>query len=234
MSSWKQKRFWTAAAVAPHPEGFTVHLDGRQVKTPAKADLVVPTEEMAQAIAAEWDAQEGEVRPAEMPVTRGANAAIDKVRVQHDEVADMLAAYGDADLLCYRAAEPEELVRRQSEAWDPMLDWAAEALGARLEVRTGVIHAPQPQPALDRLAERVQAMTAFQLAAFHDLVSLSGSLVLAFAAVHRLQPVERLWEMSRIDETWQEELWGVDEEARALAERKRQDFLLAARFFDMS
>ncbi len=234
MSEWKTKRFWTAAAVVEVGNGYGVELDGRPVKTPAKASLVVPTRALAAEIAAEWDAQEGEIRPDGMPVTRAANAAIDKVTPQHAEVADMLAAYGDADLLCYRAEEPAELVMRQAAAWDPLLDWAAEALGARLEPVTGVMHAPQDAKALRMLARQVHAMDAFALTAFHDLVSLSGSLVIGFAAVHKLHDIGVLWRLSRVDEDWQEEAWGTDEEATARAARKESDFAAAKRFHDLA
>ena len=132
MSEWKAKRFWKAARTEEADGGFTVLLDTRTVKTPAKAALVVPTQTMADAIAAEWDAQDEVVDPTKMPFTRSANSAIDKVSVQHAEVAQMLADYGDADLLCYRAERPQGLIDRQAAAWDPLLDWAADALGARL------------------------------------------------------------------------------------------------------
>ena len=135
MTGWKRKRFWKQARVVADGDGFAVELDGRPVRTPAKAALRLPGRAMAQAIAAEWDAQEDEIAPATMPFTRTANAAIDKVTPQRAEVAAMLAAYGDSDLLCYRADRPAELVRRQAESWDPALDWAATALGARRVAR---------------------------------------------------------------------------------------------------
>ena len=234
MSEWKAKRFWKAADVAEEGGGFTVRLDGRPVKTPAKSPLVVPTPQMAQAIAAEWDAQEDVIDPGSMPVTRAANAALDKVRPQHAEVAQMIADYGDADLLCYRADSPAELVQRQAEAWDPLLDWAARDLGARLRPVTGVMHAPQDATALRTLSERVHKMEAFTLTAFHDLVSLSGSLVIGFSALHDLHDTATLWRLSRIDETWQEDQWGTDEEAAALAARKESDFFAAKRFHDLA
>jgi chaperone required for assembly of F1-ATPase len=234
MTEWKAKRFWKTATVAAAPGGYTVQLDGRPVKTPAKAPLEVPTEALAAAIAAEWDAQEGEVDPGAMPATRSANAAIDKVRPQHAAVAEMIAAYGDTDLLCYRADAPEGLVQRQAEAWDPLLAWAERDLGARLRPVTGVMHAPQDAAALAALTAQVRAMDAFALTAFHDLVSLTGSLILGFAAVHDQHPPETLWALSRLDETWQEEFWGVDEEARQTALRKQSDFLHAKRFHDIS
>ncbi|MFL4470031.1 ATP12 family chaperone protein [Tateyamaria armeniaca] len=234
MSEWKQKRFWTSVASKEGVDGWTIELDGRPVKTPAKAALLLPTSVMADAVAREWDAQDGVIDPLSMPFTRSANAAIDKVAGQHSEVADMLAAYGDADLLCYRADAPDELVQRQSETWDPYLDWAADTLGARLHPRTGVIHESQDGEALQRLSEQVHALDAFALAAFHDLVSLSGSLVLGFAAAQDLNPVPSIWAASRVDETWQEEQWGADEEAQSVAEIKKTSFFHAKSFFDAS
>lgn len=231
MSAWKAKRFWSDASVVKTDNRFAIELDGRPVKTPAKRTLAVPTRGMAEAIAAEWQAQEGEVKPETMPVTKTANAAIDKVAVQHSEVADMLAAYGDADLLCYRAASPESLVARQAEAWDPMLDWADQALGVRLETREGIMHAPQDPKMLARLSARTHALTDFELAAFHDLVSLSGSLVLGFAASMQAHDIENLWDISRLDEIWQAEQWGKDDDAEALAERKKASFMHAGRMF---
>ncbi|MDX2485369.1 MAG: ATP12 family protein [Pseudodonghicola sp.] len=234
MSEWKQKRFWTDVSVEKDADGYSVALDGRLIKTPAKARLRLPAREMAEAVAAEWAAQEGEIDPRRMPFTRSANAAIDKVRTQHGEVADMLAAYGDSDLLCYRADSPQELVERQAEAWDPALEWAETALGARLELRSGVIHQPQQPDALERLRAQVHALDAFRLAAFHDLVSLSGSLVLGFAAAQDWRDAGALWDLSRLDELWQEEHWGVDDEATALAAYKRDAFLHAKRFYDFA
>lgn len=234
MSEWKQRRFWTDVTVREVEGGFGVELDGRQVRTPGKAVLRMPTEAMARAAAAEWEAQDGTVNPLTMPFTRSANTAIDKVAHQHGDVADMLADYGDSDLLCYRADGPEELASRQAESWDPALDWAATELGARLEPRVGVMHAAQALDSLQELRARVHAMTNFQLVGFHDLVSLSGSLVLGFAAAMDWRDAEILWQMSRLDETWQEEQWGEDEEARAAAEIKRLAFHHAKRFFDLS
>lgn len=234
MSDWKPKRFWKDSAVVEAGGGFTVELDGRRVKTPAKAALFLPTRAMAEAVAQEWDAQDKVVDPASMPYTRSANAAIDKVHHQHGEVADMLADYGDSDLLCYRAEHPAALTERQAEHWDPALDWAAETLEARLLTVSGVVHQPQPAAPLERLRARVHDMSDFHLAAFHDLVSLSGSLILGFAAAMNWREADAIWRISRLDELWQEEQWGEDEEAREQAELKRQAFLHAKRFYDVS
>ncbi|MGH1331166.1 MAG: ATP12 family chaperone protein [Paracoccaceae bacterium] len=235
MSDWAAKRFWkeTAVEAAADGAGFEVRLDGRMVRTPAKTPLVLPTRAMAEAVAREWDAQEGKINPLGMPVTRGANAALDKVAAQHSEVADMIADYGDSDLLCYRAASPAELIARQAQAWDPLLDWAETALDARLLPRTGVIHQPQDSGAIAALRERVHALDPFELAAFHDLVAMSGSLVIGFAALHEYAPISQLWDLSRIDEDWQIEQWGKDDEAAELAEVKRAAFMSALTFYQL-
>lgn len=227
MSDWKAKRFWKEADVVAIEDGFTVELDGRRVKTPAKRPLTLPTRAMAEAVAAEWQAQEKLIDPRSMPVTKTANAALDKVAVQKAEVAEMLAAYGDSDLLCYRADSPEELVARQAAQWDPMLDWARDALGISLEPRQGIIHAPQLPEALAEIRRRTEALDAFELAAFHDLVSLTGSWALGYAAYMQAFAPEDIWQWSRLDETWQAEQWGKDETAEAEAEIKRQAFLHA-------
>lgn len=233
MSGWKAKRFWKEATVEEVEGGWTVRLDARPVKTPAKAPLVLPTRALAEAVADEWEAQQGEVRPDTMPFTRAANSAIDKVAPQRAEVVAIIAAYGNSDLLCYRATGPQVLCDRQARAWDPLLDWAADTLGARLVATAGVMHIAQDQAALDRLTARVAAMTPFQVAAFHDLVALSGSLVLALAVVDGQINPQSAWELSRLDETWQIEQWGEDGEAAAAAEVRRAAFHQAARFFGL-
>lgn len=231
MSGWAAKRFWKETTVGAAEGGFQVRLDGRAVKTPAKSPLVVPSRALADAMAAEWDAQEDSVDPNTMPVTRMCNSAIDKVAVQHAAVADMLAAYGDSDLLCYRATNPQELIARQAEKWDPILDWAVDSLNAPLKPVSGIIHAAQDEAALKSLTYRVHALSAFQLTAFHDLVSMSGSLILAFAVTHGRLDADAAWSLSRLDELWQEEFWGKDEEAQELVEKKSKEFALAAWFF---
>lgn len=231
MAEWKQKRFWSDVTVAQKDDGFTILLDGRQVKTPAKAVLVVPTRALAELVAQEWDAQEGDVNPETMPMTRAANAALDKVTAQFDEVAALLAAYGESDLLCYRATAPEELIARQAAAWDPLLDWANASLGAPLKSGQGVMFIDQDPVSIQKLNKIVFAYTPFELTAFHDLVSMSGSLVLALAITQGHLDVADAWELSRVDENWQIEQWGADEEAQEITEAKRQSFVHAFRFF---
>lgn len=231
MSAWKAKRFWKQATATETEGGYTVQLDGRPVKTPAKTLLVVPTLAMAQAIAAEWEAQTGAVKPETMPFTRSANSALDKIIPQFQDVADILAAYGGTDLLCYRATGPEALVARQAATWDPLLDWSAAELGAPLRATAGVMHIAQDDRSLQNLRALVMTLSPFQLAGFHDLVAISGSLVLGFAVTRgRLAP-QAAWEASRIDEAWQTEQWGEDEEAAASEAVRHADFLQAARFY---
>ncbi|MCU9848406.1 ATPase [Defluviimonas sp. WL0024] len=234
MSGWKAKRFWKTVAVVEAEGGYGVTLDARPVRTPAKCALVLPTRAMAEAIATEWEAVEKEVDPRRMPVTRAANAAIDKVAPQFDEVATLIAAYGGTDLLCYRAVAPEALAEAQAAAWDPLLDWAAREYGARLNVTRGVVPVAQPAESLVRLTAAVRALSPFELTALHDLVSLSGSLVLGLAATRPEFDSETLWRHSRFDEDWQTEQWGEDEEAVAAARMKRDDFLFARHFWNIS
>ncbi|TQS73496.1 ATPase [Rhodobacteraceae bacterium] len=231
MSIWVAKRFWTTAATVEVQNGFGVSLDGRLVKTPAKAGLHVPTKAMAQAIAREWDAQEGEIDPTSMPLTRAANAAIDKVGPQHAEVAAYIAEYGGTDLLCYRAGDPPALVQRQAQAWDPMLEWAQTRYGVHLVRTTGVLPVDQDATALATLHAQVVAMDAFELSALHDLVGISGSLVLGLAVTQGALSGQQAWDLSRVDENYQISQWGEDEEAAELAAFKRAALLSAEEFW---
>jgi chaperone required for assembly of F1-ATPase len=224
------KRFWTAAGVAADPEGWAVVLDGRPVKTPAKARLILPTERLARAVAEEWDAQQGEVRPALMPLTRTANSAIDKVAPMAAAVVEEIARYGGTDLLCYRATAPTGLIARQAAAWDPWLDWIA-GQGAALRVTSGIVHVAQPEDSLDRLTAQVARRSHFELAALYDLVAITGSLVLGLAVAEGRLEASDAFDLARVDEDWQAEQWGIDDEAAESAQVKRQAMRDAGRFF---
>lgn len=232
MTGWAARRFWTAVTVAPAPDGgHAIRLDARPLRTPAKQLLILPTHALAEAVAAEWAAVEGPVDPRRMPFTRSANAAVDKVTPQFAEVAALVADYGGSDLLCYRAEAPEALAARQAAAWDPILDWAARRHDVRLTVTRGVVPVAQRPECLAKLAARVHATTPFELTALHDLVSLSGSLLIGLAATEPDADPEALWPLSRIDEDWQVESWGRDDSAAAAAEAKKHAFLHAHRFW---
>ena len=233
MSDWAAKRSWKTVAIECQDAQHVILLDGKLVKTPAKATLAVPTHAMAEAIAAEWNAQKEKIDPRTMPNTRSANAAIDKVTPQKAEVAALIAAYGEDDFLCYRAPAPQELIERQKEAWDPLLSWAAEVLDAPLLTVEGVMHVEQPANSVINLTALVTAQTPFELAALHDLVSMSGSLVIGLAAQAGAFGNDDLWIRSRLDELWQIEHWGQDDDAHATAEIKRDAFLHADRFYKL-
>ncbi|NAZ35864.1 ATP12 family chaperone protein [Rubellimicrobium sp. CFH 75288] len=230
---WAPRRFWTRVDVLDSEGLWTVALDGRQVRTPEGAVLRLPTRSFAEAVAAEWRAQGERVEPLSMPATRLANAAIDRVTPNRGPVAAALAAYAETDLLCHRADRPERLVRRQREGWDPILAWAAETLGADLCAVEGLMPARQPPADLGRLRGLVEEMPPFSLAAFHDLVTLTSSLLLGLAVAKGRLDAEEAWSLSRLDEEFQMEEWGRDEEADAAAAVRRAAFLDAARLWDL-
>lgn len=224
------RRVWASCEAARVEGGFGVLLDGKPLRTPAKSVLAAPAMGLAEAVAREWDFEGDSADPESMPMTRMANSAIDRVAPNHARIAAMLSEYGESDLLCYRAEEPEELVRRQSEAWDPLLEWAGRELHAPLEIAVGMMPRPQPASSLERLRSQVFRLDAFALGGFHELTVLSGSLVIALAALHGFSDPEALWESAALDETWQIEKWGEDTEAAEALGRRRRDFLLAERF----
>ncbi len=229
MSLTPRRRFWTRSTVRPAAGGFGVALDTRPLRTPAGADLVVPTEALAGAVAAEWDAIERDIDPALLPLTRAANAAIDRITPARDAVIAAIASYGASDLVCYRADRPLALAERQAAAWDPWLIWSARCLGAPLVAVTGVMHEAQPAASLAALRAAVAAHDAFGLAGLNGLVALSGSLVLGLAVARAALAPETAWDLGRIDETWQAEHWGLDAEAEAAAAAARAEFLDSAR-----
>lgn len=224
------KRFYRAVEVAEERSGFGIRLDGRPVRTPGRAPLVVTSRPLAEAIAAEWAAQAETILPRTMPMTRLASTAVDRVTPQREQVIDDVAAYAGTDLVCYRAAAPPDLVHRQHESWQPLVDWAALSYDAPLVVTTGMMPVGQPREALGALRAAVAAHDDFALAALVVATQASGSLVVALAlATSRLDP-EAAFAAAQIDETHQIERWGEDEE---LAERRaaiRADLEEAARF----
>jgi chaperone required for assembly of F1-ATPase len=229
-----RRRFWTKVTVrAEEQGGFGVLLDSRPLRTPEKRVLCLPTEALAQAVAAEWSGIEGEIRPEELPFTRAANSAIDRVATDPAPVVDTLAAYGETDLLCYRAEGPAQLQDRQAALWDPWLEWSRRELSAPLFAVAGVIHQPQPVESIAALHGFVVDHNAFELTGLHDLVTLSGSLVLALAVSHGALEGSVAWTLSRLDEIWQAEQWGKDAEAEQAARVKREAFLRAERLLQL-
>jgi chaperone required for assembly of F1-ATPase len=207
------KRFYKEVSIAPAEGGFAVLLDGRAVKTPAHNNLVLPTEKLAAAIAAEWRGQGEEVIATSMPLLRLANSVIDGVTARRGEVVDAVMRFAENDLLCYRAHQPPELVARQSAGWDPWLDWARRRYDANLVVATGLNHVDQTPDALAALRQAVEELDPFALGALHVIASITGSLVLALAVADSAANGAQVFALSRIDEIYQAEKWGEDAEA---------------------
>jgi chaperone required for assembly of F1-ATPase len=224
------KRFYEKAAAQPHTEGFVLALDGRPAHTPGKTPIAVGSRALADAIAAEWNAQADVIDPTTMPLTRLVNTALDGVSRRMPEVATETARYAGSDLLCYRAEDPQRLVARQTQLWDPILAWAEDSLGARFVCSEGIIYAEQPEPALVSIREAVDAIeNPLALAALATMTSLMGSVLLALAVAHgRLLP-EQAWAAAHVDEDFQMEVWGTDEEAGERRARRWADMEAAAR-----
>ena len=227
------KRFWRKAEIVEADDGFGIALDGRRVKTPARADLLIPTKPLAEAIAAEWNECGDDVDPRAMPLTGLANAAIDRIAPDKENYAAGIASYGESDLVCYRAEGPETLVRWQSESWDALLAWARRRYDVDFNCQTGIMHVPQPEETVRKLAHAVAALDAFQLAGLSPLVTIGGSLVAGLAVLEDMMPAETAWDAVSLDDRWQLEQWGDDPEARAALDARRRDFLAAARFLDL-
>jgi len=227
------KRFWKKATAEPRAEGWTVLLDGREVRTPKRAPLLVPGERLAEAIRNEW-ANVGEtIEPRALPLTGLANAAIDHATPDPAAFAAPLARYGEGDLLCYRADAPEPLVRAQAEAWDPLLAWASHRYDAEFRVVTGVVHTPQPPHTVRRLAAAVGALDPFRLVAMNPLVTIGGSLVAALALLEGETDEEGAWDATQLDDIWQAEKWGEDAEALAMREGRRRAWAAAAQLLSL-
>jgi chaperone required for assembly of F1-ATPase len=227
------KRFYSKAEIVPEEGGVAVRLDGRPIKTPARNALLVPTEELAEAIAEEWNAQGEEIDPRSMPLTGLANAAIDMVAPDPRAFARALAAFGESDMLCYRTEGPDSLVRRQNDTWDPLLDWARRRFDVDFEIVCGVMHRHQPGETVARLARAVSERDPFRLAGLSPLVTISGSILVALALAEGEIGLDAAWTAAMLDEAWQAEQWGVDPLAVAALEGRRGEFEAGYRFLTL-
>ena len=218
------KRFYKDAVVGAHEAGYAVFLDGRVAKTPARRPLLVGEVKVAEALAAEWDAQQGEINPAAMPLTRIVNAALDRVANESDAVRGEIVKYAGSDLVCYRAEGPATLTAAQEEAWAPILAWARQRLGARFVLAEGVIHVAQNRETLAAVDEALRALDPLKLAAVSTVTTLTGSALIALALADGALSAEAAWAAAHVDEDWQMSQWGID----AMAMERR-----AARFEEM-
>lgn len=227
------KRFYTSVAVEDRDGGLALLLDGKPVRTPGKAQLLLPSRALAEAVAEEWRAQKGRIDPATMPVTKLANSVIDGVARREQAVIDDILAYAGSDLLCYRADGPRGLIEAQQAHWDPVLAWAKSALRAPFVLSEGVVHVPQPQASLDRLKDALGGRDPFSLTALHVMTGLTGSALLAFAVALGQMTPEEAWTAAHVDEDWQISQWGEDAEAAARRAARRRDFAAAARMLTL-
>jgi chaperone required for assembly of F1-ATPase len=227
------RRFYQRADILPADGGYALALDAKPVKTPAKRDLTVPTAALARAIAAEWNAQAAEIRPAEMALTQIANTAIDRVGPQRAFIVRQVAEYAGTDLVCYRAARPPELSARQQAVWQPLVDWAGLRYDAPLEITTGLIPIAQPAPSLQTLAAAVGEHDDFTLAALMVATAACGSLVIALALAEGRIGADEAFAASQLDESFQIEAWGEDSEQTQRRRALANDIAAAVRFLDL-
>lgn len=228
------KRFYKEAAAAPAEQGYGIFLDGRPVNTPARRPLVAPSLPLMEAVAAEWARQGETIDPATMPLTKLMNTALDGVATHMAEVEADTARYAGSDLICYRAGEPESLAAAQCAAWDPLVAFAREKLGAKLALAEGVMFIEQPQEALDAVSRALRdyvgqgAGAPFRLAALNVMTTLTGSVIIALAAALHQIDARKAWEAANVDEDWQMRAWGEDAEAMARRSARFQEFEAAA------
>lgn len=223
----RRKRFYAKAGVVETPEGFAITLDDKPIRTPSGRQVVGPTRQIAEAIAAEWDAQQEIIDPLTMPLTRLANSVIDAVVDRVDAVTEDVAKYLQSDLLFYRAGQPDALVAREAEHWDPVLFWAADMLGAHFILAEGIVHVRQPDSAV-AAARAALPKDPWSIAALHVLTTLTGSVLLALALMRGVLDEDQVWAAAHVDEDWNMEKWGVDEEVAERRAARLVDFRAAA------
>lgn len=229
-----RKRFYEAATFAESEAGFQILLDGRPIRTPAGQKLAVPSQALAAAIAAEWNAQGETIVPATLPMTKLANSAIDAVADKRADVVDDIVRYAGSDLLCYRASSPAELVARQAAAWNPILAWVEVKYNALFAITSGVTYSDQPPASLEAIRNALLPLDAFKLAALHVMTALTGSALISLAHIGGFLDCDSAWKASRIDEDWQVERWGEDYEAAQRNVTRFTEFETASRFYYMT
>lgn len=222
-----RRKFYTTASVVEDGNGFAVALDGKTIRTPGKNALIAPARELADAMAAEWNAQGETIDPMSMPLTRLANSAIDGVAANTQAVADDIAKYFGSDLLLYRAGFPEELIARQAQHWDPVLRWAADDLNAHFILTEGVMHVAQPDEAIAAAREKLPK-DVWPLAAMHVATTITGSALLALALKEGLLDSRQVWAAAHVDEDWNRDKWGADDEVEARRAARLRDFEAAS------
>lgn len=229
------KRFYKAVTKTAVDGGFAIHLDGRPVKTPARNPFHLPTPVLAEAIAAEWDAQDEDIDPVTMPLTALAQGALDQVSEERERILGRITAFADSDMLYYRADDNQQaLADYQAECWDPLLDWARQRYDVSFTLNQGILHQSQQPETVKRLSEAVRVQDDFALAAMLSLVGLTGSLIVVLALVEGAYDAETLWPLVNLEELWQEKQWGRDELVATTRGLKQSEFNAAIRFLTLS
>jgi chaperone required for assembly of F1-ATPase len=229
----QRKRFYAKAGVGEAEGSFTVTLDNRPIRTPSGRIITIPSRAIAEAVAAEWEAQQETINPLTMPMTRFANSVVEAVVDRTAAVTEDIARYFNSDLLFYRAGHPEALVAREAKHWDPVLFWAADELGAHFILAEGVVHVHQPDEAVAAARAALPA-DPWSIAATHVVTTLTGSALLALALARGLLDAEAVWAAAHVDEDWNADQWGTDEEAAERRAARSVDFRAAARILDVT
>ncbi|MFO0993045.1 MAG: ATP12 family protein [Hyphomicrobiales bacterium] len=231
MTTTPRKRFYKAASVT---DDNGIALDGRPVRTPMKQPLRLPTRALAEAIAKEWDGQGDTINPSAMILTKLANTAIDRVADDQQRIADEIVKFAGTDQVSYRAHEPEGLVTRQAEHWNPVIDWAMAHLDAPFVTTTGIVHREQPAEALGAFGRHVQRLDPWTLTALHNLATITGSALIAAMLAEGALDREAAWRAAFVDEDWEAEHWGQDEEAVQRRGALRREFDACADFLELA
>jgi len=227
----RPRRFYAHVDVAPVEAGFAVRLDGRAPKSPEGRLLVLPTQALAELSAEEWASQQQYVLPPTMPATRLAWTVIDRTAGARAGLAAEVARFAGSDLLCYFAEGPDQLVRRQAEQWGPVVEWAGRELGLSFHRAQGILHRPQPEATLQRVEALAAEADDYTLTGLAFGAALFGSAILAFALQRGHVDAKKAFDLSRLDETYQEETWGVDAEAAERAEAMAIEAQMLGRWF---
>lgn len=224
------RRFYKTVAVTPE---CGIALDGKPVRTPKKALFVLPTTALAEAVSAEWQAQGEKINPAAMLLTKLANTAIDRVGSERERILAEMVDYAASDLVCYRADRPPDLVARQDSHWNPVIGWVSTALGAPFEATPGVMHRPQPPEALHAVGRALAAMSDYEIAALHNIMTITGSALIALMLARGHLSVDAAWAAAHVDEDFQIENWGEDAEATHRRAARHNEFLACRRFVEL-
>lgn len=227
----QRKRFYKDVAVT---DDLGIALDGRAVKTPLKAPLQLPARALAEAVAAEWAGQGDRIDPATMLFTKLANTAIDRVGPDRDRITSEILEYAGSDLICYRAESPETLAARQRGLWDPVIDWARTALDAPMQTRIGISHVTQPSTAIAAIGKALSGLSDFELSAFYTIMTITGSCLIPLMIAHGALAPEDGWRASHVDEDFQIENWGEDEEAAARRAARQAEYDACCRFLKLA